>query len=51
MKVIEHGQLLDEATMRLLAEKGIFLSIQALDPAPPTAPAFTRGDAADPRRY
>ena len=34
---IEHGQLLDEATMQLLADKGIWLSLQALDEAPPTA--------------
>jgi imidazolonepropionase-like amidohydrolase len=34
---IEHGQLLDEATMQMLAEKGIWLSLQALDEAPPTA--------------
>lgn len=37
VKVIEHGQLLDEDTIKLLAEKGAFLSLQALDPAPPTA--------------
>jgi imidazolonepropionase-like amidohydrolase len=28
---IEHGQLLDDATMKLMGEKGIWLSIQALD--------------------
>lgn len=28
---IEHGQLLDEATVKLMGEKGIWLSIQALD--------------------
>jgi imidazolonepropionase-like amidohydrolase len=39
VKCIEHGQLLDEATMQVLAEKGIWLSLQALDPAPPTATA------------
>jgi imidazolonepropionase-like amidohydrolase len=37
VKCIEHGQLLDEATMQLLGEKGIWLSLQALDEAPPTA--------------
>ena len=37
VKSIEHGQLLDEATMKLLAEKGIWLSLQALDPPPPNA--------------
>lgn len=42
VKVIEHGQLLDEATMKLLAEKGIFLSLQAFDPPPPSAPALNR---------
>jgi imidazolonepropionase-like amidohydrolase len=34
---IEHGQLLDEPTIKLLAKRGIWLSLQALDPAPPTA--------------
>jgi imidazolonepropionase-like amidohydrolase len=42
VKVIEHGQLLDEPTIRLLAEKGVFLSLQVLDPAPPNAPPDTR---------
>jgi imidazolonepropionase-like amidohydrolase len=37
VKCIEHGQLLDEPTVKLLADKGIWLSLQALDPAPPTA--------------
>lgn len=37
VKCIEHGQLLDEATMKALGEKGIWLSLQALDEAPPTA--------------
>lgn len=37
VKCIEHGQLLDEPTMKLLADKGIWLSLQALDEAPPTA--------------
>jgi imidazolonepropionase-like amidohydrolase len=31
VKCIEHGQLMDEATVKLMAEKGVFLSIQALD--------------------
>ena len=39
---IEHGQLLDEDTMKLLADRGIWLSLQVLDPAPPTAPESTR---------
>jgi imidazolonepropionase-like amidohydrolase len=30
VKVIEHGQLLDEATLRLLAERGVWLSLQTL---------------------
>jgi imidazolonepropionase-like amidohydrolase len=42
VKCIDHGQLLDEDTVKLLAEKGVWLSLQALDPAPPTAPATTR---------
>lgn len=40
VKVIEHGNLLDEATLRLMAEKGVWLSAQmladsteAMDPA------------------
>jgi imidazolonepropionase-like amidohydrolase len=37
VRCIEHGQLLDEATMKLLGEKGIWLSLQSLDEAPPTA--------------
>jgi imidazolonepropionase-like amidohydrolase len=37
VKCIEHGQLLDEATMKLLSEKGVWLSLQALDEAPVTA--------------
>ncbi|WP_214458902.1 metal-dependent hydrolase family protein [Flavihumibacter fluvii] len=31
VQCIEHGQLLDEATVKLMGEKGIWLSIQALD--------------------
>ncbi len=42
VKCIEHGQLLDQATMKLLGEKGIWLSLQALDEAPPTAPENVR---------
>jgi imidazolonepropionase-like amidohydrolase len=30
VKVIEHGQLLDEETLRLLAERGVWLSLQTL---------------------
>jgi imidazolonepropionase-like amidohydrolase len=36
VKCIEHGQLLDEPTMKLLGKKGIFLSLQCLDEAPAT---------------
>ncbi len=42
VKCIEHGQLLDEATIKLLAKKDVWLSLQALDPAPPTAPAHVQ---------
>jgi imidazolonepropionase-like amidohydrolase len=42
VKCIEHGQLLDRATMKHLAEKGIWLSLQALDEAPPTQTADVR---------
>lgn len=42
VKVVEHGQLLDEPTIRLLADKGVFLSLQALDPAPPGDPGVHR---------
>jgi imidazolonepropionase-like amidohydrolase len=42
VKCIEHGQLLDEATIKLLADKGVFLSLQALDPAPSWQPANVR---------
>lgn len=38
VRCVEHGQLLDEETIKLLAEKGVWLSLQALDPAPATAP-------------
>lgn len=33
VKCIEHGQLLDKDTVKLLGEKGIWLSLQVLDPA------------------
>lgn len=42
VRCIEHGQLLDEPSVKLLGEKGIWLSIQALDEAPATAPADVR---------
>jgi imidazolonepropionase-like amidohydrolase len=39
VKCVEHGQLLDEETIKLMGAKGIWLSLQVLDPAPPQAPA------------
>ena len=42
VKCIEHGQLLDEATIKLLARKGVWLSLQSLDEAPPSAPEHVR---------
>ena len=36
VKCVEHGQLLDEPTMKLLAKRGIWLSLQCLDEAPAT---------------
>ncbi len=42
VKCIEHGQLLDEATVKLLADRDIWLSLQVLDPAPPSAPEAVR---------
>jgi imidazolonepropionase-like amidohydrolase len=38
VKVIEHGHLMDEATARLMAEKGIWLSFQPLKDGPATPP-------------
>ena len=38
VKCIEHGQLLDEATVKLLAERGIWLSLQNLAPPPDSDP-------------
>ena len=42
VKCIEHGQLLDEATMQRLADKGVWLSPQTLEEAPATATPETR---------
>jgi imidazolonepropionase-like amidohydrolase len=42
VKCIEHGQMLDEATIRLIADKGVWLSLQVLDPAPASAPENVR---------
>jgi imidazolonepropionase-like amidohydrolase len=38
VKSIEHGQLLDEATIRLVAERGAWLSLQNLPPPLPDDP-------------
>jgi imidazolonepropionase-like amidohydrolase len=40
VKCIEHGQLMDEDSAKLMAEKGIWLSLQALDPPYETDSAF-----------
>lgn len=40
--VIEHGQLLDEATVKYIADKGIWLSGQVLDEAGPSFPPDVR---------
>jgi imidazolonepropionase-like amidohydrolase len=42
VKCIEHGQLTDEDTIRFLADKGVWLSLQSLDEAPPSAPESIR---------
>lgn len=42
VKVIEHGQLLDEATVKYMADKGIWLSTQVLDEAGPQFPKIAR---------
>lgn len=42
VKCIEHGQLLDEPTMELLAENGVWLSLQTLEEAPSTASLATQ---------
>jgi imidazolonepropionase-like amidohydrolase len=42
VKCIEHGQLLDEETMKRLAQEGVWLSLQTLEPAPTTAPEVVR---------
>lgn len=38
VKSVEHGQLLDEATIRYLAERGVWLCLQNLPPALPDDP-------------
>ena len=48
VKCIEHGQLLDEATMKLLAEKGVWLSAQAFEDTP--NPDFTEDQQAKKRQ-
>jgi imidazolonepropionase-like amidohydrolase len=42
VKCIEHGQLLDESTIRLMAQKGIWLSAQNLIPDTPNMTAERR---------
>lgn len=42
VKCIEHGQLLDEETIQLIAEKDIWLSLQTFEEAHPAAPADVR---------
>ncbi len=42
VKCIEHGQLLDEETIKFVAEKKVWLSLQSLDEAPPAAPENVR---------
>jgi imidazolonepropionase-like amidohydrolase len=39
---MENRQLLDEETIALLGQKYVWLSLQVLDPAPPTATPFVR---------
>ena len=47
VRSIEHGQLLDEQTLKLLGDKGLCLSLQALDEAPPTQSADVIAALAD----
>ncbi len=51
VKCIEHGQLIDDATAKLLAEKGIWWSLQPFveDPAAPSA--FPKGSPNRLKRY
>lgn len=42
VKCIEHGQLVDEPTMKLLGEKGVWLSLQTLEEAPHTTTPETQ---------
>jgi imidazolonepropionase-like amidohydrolase len=42
VKCIEHAQLMDDPTAKLMAERGVWLSLQVLDPAPPKAPQNVR---------
>ena len=41
VKCIEHGQLLDEPTLELLSDEGIWLSLQVLDEAPESQTAVS----------
>lgn len=47
VKCIEHGQLLDEATIQLMAQKGIWLSAQNLIPDSPNMTAERRAKRKD----
>jgi imidazolonepropionase-like amidohydrolase len=47
VKCIEHGQLLDEATVKLMAQKGIWLSAQNLIPDTPSMTAERRAKRKD----
>jgi imidazolonepropionase-like amidohydrolase len=42
VKCIEHGHLLDSETIKMIADKGAYLSLQIFDEAPVTAPQFIR---------
>ena len=42
VKCIEHGQLLDSETIKMMADYGIYLSLQVFEEAPLTTPKFNR---------
>lgn len=47
VRSIEHGQLLDEATIRMIAEKGAWMSLQNLPPALPDDPPERKAKKAE----
>ncbi len=47
VKNIEHGQLLDEPTIKLMAERGIWLSLQNLPPPLPSDPPERKAKKAE----